>query len=304
MEEKQKMMIFLLLIAATVPSSVLTDEWKASVVKSLRAVVTSCVVVPCSFTYPDKLPTARLRAIWHRKDNWQQIIYQKEDTGVLDNFKGRTSLLGKLGEGNCTLEIVDIKDHDNGDFCFRIELTPSEKGTSERFSFVEDCFSLEMLHGPPKPTVYHQETAVQDQPFSVLCRVPHTCPSHRPTLIWNRGTADQVTSFNREVHTGTWEEESILTITPGVKDDQTEITCTAQFFGKESSSTTVTLHVKRTETYNHIIIPAVVGTGIAAIFAVFCILMMTRYKNRIAELQRQEGSVWNRLSRLSRRTRS
>ncbi|KAM3615108.1 uncharacterized protein V6R79_023303 [Siganus canaliculatus] len=301
MEEKQKMMIFLLLIAATVPSSVLTDEWKASVVKSLRAVVTSCVVVPCSFTYPDKLPTARLRAIWHRKDNWQQIIYQKEDTGVLDNFKGRTSLLGKLGEGNCTLEIVDIKDHDNGDFCFRIELTPSEKGTSERFSFVEDCFSLEMLHGPPKPTVYHQETAVQDQPFSVLCRVPHTCPSHRPTLIWNRGTADQVTSFNREVHTGTWEEESILTITPGVKDDQTEITCTAQFFGKESSSTTVTLHVKRTETYNHIIIPAVVGTGIAAIFAVFCILMMTRYKNRIAELQRQEGSVWNRLSRLSRR---
>ncbi|CAI5662733.1 unnamed protein product [Oreochromis niloticus] len=113
-------------------------------------------------------------------------------------------MLGELGQNNCSLEITDVRNHDNGPFCFRVELVRTENNdpTKDMFSFVEDCVELNML--------------------------------------------------------------SI-------------------------------------ENYNHIIIPAVVGIGTALLFGIFCIFMAKKYKNRIAELQNQEGTMWNRLSRLSRR---
>ncbi|XP_039662657.1 myelin-associated glycoprotein-like [Perca fluviatilis] len=294
-----KRMIFCLLVAAII-SPVFTEEWRASVVKELDALVTSCVVVPCSFTHPkENLPTSRLRGIWHRSTDKNQRIYYEDSTQVLENFRGRTKLLGQLGQNNCTLEITNIKDHDNGPFCFRIELARTETDTStvDKFSFVESCVTLRMsLPDPPNPTLSHPKTAIQDRPYTITCSVRHTCPSHVPKLTWSRGTADEVTEVHKEISLGYWEAQSILAIIPEEKDDHSDVTCTAEFNGQKTSSATLRLYVKRTENYNHIIIPTVAVIGTAVIFAVFCIFMVKRYKKRIAELQNQEGSVWNRLS--------
>ncbi|KAG7242184.1 hypothetical protein INR49_024230, partial [Caranx melampygus] len=47
---------------------VFAGEWTANVVKDLDALETSCIVIPCSFTHPkEKLPSSRLRGIWHLK---------------------------------------------------------------------------------------------------------------------------------------------------------------------------------------------------------------------------------------------
>ncbi|XP_035862214.1 uncharacterized protein LOC116049324 isoform X2 [Sander lucioperca] len=303
MDKDSKMMILCLVLAAII-SPVFTEEWRADVVKKLDALVTSCVVVPCSFTHPkENLPTSRLRGIWHRSTDRDQRIYYEDRTQVLENFRGRTKLLGQLGQDNCSLEITNIKDHDNGPFCFRIELARTETDTStvDKFSFVESCVTFTMLPDPPNPTLSHQKTAIQDRPYTITCSVRHTCPSHVPKLTWSRGTADEVIEDHKEMGLGYWEAQSILTIIPEEKDDHSDVTCTAQFNGQKTSSTTLTLYVKRTENYNHIIIPTVAAFGTAVIFAVFCIFMVKRYKKRIAELQNQEGSVWNRLSRLSRR---
>lgn len=129
-------------------SPALSEEWKATVVQNLEALVSSCVVVPCSFSHPkENLPSSRLRGIWHRSKKWDERIYYYDNTKVLDNFRGRTRMLGYLGQNNCTLEITDIKDHDNGPFCFRIELarTEADQPTKDMFSFVESCFELTML---------------------------------------------------------------------------------------------------------------------------------------------------------------
>ncbi|XP_076594059.1 myelin-associated glycoprotein-like isoform X2 [Chaetodon auriga] len=303
MDKETKMMILCLLVAA-LSGPVFSEEWKASVVKNLETLVSSCVVVPCSFSHPkEQLPTSRLRGIWHRSDKRDERIYYEDSTQVLESFRGRTRLLGKLGQNNCTLEITEIKDHDNGPFCFRIELARTETDTStvDKFSFVDDCVTLIMLPEPPKPKVINPKEAVQDHPHTLICSVTHTCPSHRPELTWSRGTAGDVTEIHREIHRGLWEAQSILTFTPGVTDDHSQITCKALFHGHKASSTTLTLYVKRIENYNHIIIPAAVGIGTAVIFAGVCIFMVKKYKRRIAELQNQDGSMWNRLSRLSRR---
>lgn len=36
---------------------------------------------------------------------------------IKDSFKDPTKLVVLLGQNNCTLEITDVKDHDNGPFC-------------------------------------------------------------------------------------------------------------------------------------------------------------------------------------------
>ncbi|XP_034084227.1 sialic acid-binding Ig-like lectin 14 isoform X3 [Gymnodraco acuticeps] len=305
MEKDRRLMIYCLLLAA-ICIPVFTGEWKANVVKELKALVTSCVVVPCSFTHPGpNLPTSKLRGIWHQSNNRGDLIYDEDETSISENFRGRTKLLGHLGQKNCTLEMSKIKDHDNGPFCFRIELAQrTVTSDPEKFSFLEDCVEFKMLPDPPKPKLHHLKTAYQGRPYTVTCSVKHTCPYDPPKLTWSRATADVPNVVHKETHLGNWEVESILTIIPEEKDDHTDITCTANFNGPKTSSAMLTLYVKRSKNYNHIIIPTVVAIGTAVIFAVFCVLMVKRYKRQIAALQRGDGSVWNRLSRMSRRIRS
>ncbi|KAL3980913.1 ETS domain-containing transcription factor ERF [Sarotherodon galilaeus] len=232
-------------------SSVSSDEWKATVVKSIDALVTSCVVVPCSFSHTG---------------------------GNLPTFKDRTKMLGELGQNNCTLEITDVRNHDNGPFCFRVELVQTENNdpTKDKFSFVEDCVELNMLTEPPTPTLIQPMAATQGEPYTVICSVMHTCPTHVPTLTWNWKT-EGIIVYHRLILSGNWETQSILTFIPEETDDNRELTCTAAFNGKKTSSSKFTLNVKRIENYNHIIIPAVVGIGTALLFGIFCIFMAKKY---------------------------
>ncbi|KAK2844402.1 hypothetical protein Q5P01_011061 [Channa striata] len=296
------MMKFCLLLAVFC-SPVLSEEWKASVVKNLNALVTSCIVIPCTFNQPkDNLPSSKLRGIWHIGKDKAQIVYHDDKSRIIDNFRSRTQMLGHLGQNNCTLEITDVKDHDNGPFCFRIELVESDKPTTDKYSFVEDCVDLKMLPEPTPPLLISTKTATEGNVYIITCSVTHTCPSHVPTLSWNR--KGDVIEIHREIHSGIWETQSILMFTAEVKDDHTDVSCTAQFYGRKTSSEKITVFVKRTESYNHIIIPCAVGISITVIFTIFCVLMVKKYKNRIVELQNQEGSMWNRLSRISHRRRT
>ncbi|XP_053183194.1 myelin-associated glycoprotein-like [Scomber japonicus] len=280
MENDRKMMMFCLLLAA-ISSPVFTGEWNASVAKNLDALVTSCVVIPCSYTHAkDELPHPRLRGIWHRSTGLDQRIYHEDKTMILENYLGRTKLLGNLGQGNCSLEMIEIKDHDNGPFCFRVELVATGTKTSkiDKFSFVDSCVNFKMITEPPKPTLIPPKTAIQGHVYTITCLVRHTCPSHTPKLTWNRGTAEEILEVHREIYQGTWEAQSNLTFITEEKDDHTDITCTAEFFGGRTSTEKLTLHVKRTENHNHIIIPVVVGISTTVIIGGLCFFIWKKYK--------------------------
>uniref|UniRef100_A0A8C4F7G0 CD80-like immunoglobulin C2-set domain-containing protein n=1 Tax=Dicentrarchus labrax TaxID=13489 RepID=A0A8C4F7G0_DICLA len=249
----------------------------------------SCVVIPCLFNFPNP-PGKTLTGftgMW--TDATNQIFYHPDKSKVMKQYQNRADHLFVSNLNPIyTLEIIDIKDHDNGPFCFRIELakTSTNTSTTDKFSFVEQCVEFRMFSMSPT-----FQTANQDHPYTVTCSVTHTCPSHVPKLTWNKGTADMATEIRREVQRGLWEVQSILTFIPEEKDDHTDVTCTAAFHGKLKSPETMTLYVKRAENYNHIIILTVVGIGTAVLFGVFCILMVKKYKKRIAELQNQEGRL-------------
>uniref|UniRef100_A0A3B1IL35 Ig-like domain-containing protein n=1 Tax=Astyanax mexicanus TaxID=7994 RepID=A0A3B1IL35_ASTMX len=300
--KKQARFLFCWLCLQVIFASVFSEDWGAAVVPSMNALVTSCVVVPCTFKYPGtELPDSRMRGIWHEKADWKNIIYQEDKTVIVDSFKGRTKLLGRLGNKNCTLEIDEIKDHDNGPFCFRAEIPGQDKS---KFSFVENCVSLIMMRDPDDPTLDQKEVLEDGVPTTFKCFVEHTCPSHPPTLTWSRANKDATTK-NRHLSNGVWEIESLLTLTPTEQDDHTLLNCTASFHGGRKSLTSKRIYVKRKANIFHIIIPVVAVIGTAILFGGVCFVMTKKYKRQIQELQTR-GSVGmrSRLSRMSHRFRS
>lgn len=144
--------------------------------------------------------------------------------------------------------------------------------------------------------------AVEDQPYTLTCSIHHTCPSNAPQLTWNRAEAKQV---HKPCMQGGCEVVSILTIVPKEEDDRSELVCAASFQGGGTSSASRKLYVKREtgswifegppgsalalsnsalcpspgkENSNHIVIPVVVAAVTAAVFGVFCFLMLKKYK--------------------------
>ncbi|KAM4601220.1 myelin-associated glycoprotein [Polymixia lowei] len=300
--DKLRRMIIFWLASEAISSPVFSTEWEGKVVHRLDALVSSCVVIPCSFTYPgEKLPNSKLGGVWHLKKDRSKIVYHEDDTNILDQFRERTKLVGHLADENCTLEIDNVKITDDGPFCFRVEIPENDT-----FPFVKDCAQLK-IRDSPKPHLIHQKIAVEGQPYTVTCSIMHTCPSHAPRLTWSKSTGNGIGTieFHKSNDFGSWEMQSILTFIPEKKDDHSEITCTATFHGGMTSSKTLQLFLKRKENFLHIIVPVVVGVVTAVICGALCVVMRKKYKRHIAELQNGgHGSMWNRLSRLSRRIHS
>ncbi|XP_048881105.1 myelin-associated glycoprotein-like isoform X2 [Brienomyrus brachyistius] len=289
-------------------SPVFSAEWEAEVLPKITALIDSCVVVPCKFRYPGgQKPSSRLSGLWHfyqKKEDLKskQYIYAADVSKVEASFKGRTRLLGILGKDNCTLEIDKFNDHDDGPFCFRIEI-PDE----DNFSFREECVSITAITTPEKPKLTHAKKCYEGKPYTITCSVTHTCPSHMPVLTWSRPSDSEIITHYNNHQPGIWEVQSILNIIPHARDDHSEITCEAKFHGNKISKSSMDLHViYPTDKVDmlHIIIPVSVVVVTAVLFGGLCFLMRKKYMRRIESLQNQGGfgmSMWNRISRLSRR---
>ncbi|XP_037402688.1 sialic acid-binding Ig-like lectin 14 [Pygocentrus nattereri] len=296
-------LLFCWLCLQVIFATVLSDVWKAEVVSELKALVSSCVVLPCKFQYPGKpLPDSRIRGIWHKQDKHDQRLYHEDPIEIADNFKGRTRLLGHLGEKNCTLEIDEVRNHDHGPFCFRAEIP-----TIEKYSFVESCVALSMMPAPEKPKLEQMKTLEDGVPATFKCSIRHTCPSHPPTITWSRSNSEATWS-NRDILHGNWEMESLLIFIPTEKDDFTDLTCTVSFHGGLQSSVSSLMLVKRKSSWAcqtgerpaqskanflHIIIPVVAVLGTSLLFGGVFYIMCKKYRRQIQDLQSRNASVYN-----------
>uniref|UniRef100_A0A8C9WFA6 Ig-like domain-containing protein n=1 Tax=Scleropages formosus TaxID=113540 RepID=A0A8C9WFA6_SCLFO len=216
-------------------------EWEAEVIKKIEVLTTSCVVIPCSFEYPGVQKShSQLRGIWYSGNARDKFIYHEDDTKIVENFKGRTKMVGDLGSKNCTLEIVEFKNHDAGPYCFRIEIPGGEN-----FSYKDNCAQVFVTEKPEEPKLHYREKAYEGSPYAITCSVIHTCPSHMPELTWSRGGKEEVTTHYKSIGEGKWEVQSLLTFVPNEHDDDADITCAANFYGGMNSESKMNLRVKR-----------------------------------------------------------
>ncbi|XP_008283246.1 uncharacterized protein LOC103359609 isoform X2 [Stegastes partitus] len=262
------------------------------------ALTHSCVVIPCSFQYEDSVPLSR--GIWSKKTGG--VVFHNGQSKVIDHFKGRTKMLGDLNEGNCSLEIDDIKPFDNGPFCFH-----AERGY-EKHRFNNSCVFIVMKASPDKPVMTAVPAEVDaGSTITVSCSVAHTCQSHPPVFSWS------VPNLSSEVsHTltsrGIWETTSTITFMVAGGDGVQGLTCTATFWRGKQQASTVKLNVKGSLMYQlrsslPVSVPVSLVVLIVIIVAVvLMVFMCKKRKNRNDSLTppprpEKRRSLWDRMSR-------
>ncbi len=118
-------------------SPVNADGWSAVVNESVVGLSGSCVVIPCTFSYPANGKTYReFTGIWYKvKDG--STVYNKDNSKIIASFKGRTSLIGDLHKNDCSLKISSLSSSDTGPFKFRIEIKDLDK-----YTYVKNTVSI------------------------------------------------------------------------------------------------------------------------------------------------------------------
>ncbi|XP_051962494.1 myelin-associated glycoprotein-like isoform X2 [Xyrauchen texanus] len=272
-------------------------HYEASVLPKITALPRSCVVIPCSFKIEEEYVT-RLRVLWVTKKGG--YMFHTGPSNILDNFKGRTRLLGDPDEQNCTVEIDKLQTHDNGPFCFRAEKE------NEKYSFNNSCVFIIMRASPDKPVMSPlPENIEPGTRVTVKCSVNHTCPSHPPTITWNAPTA-QKTISHHHVGGGVWETTSTVIFIPSGYEKEGDIVCSAMFWGGKTEENAAFLNVRRVQSvgldtlWPYVLVPLLV-------ILLGCIIGVIIYRRRHrippddmqGSLTRpeQRRSLWNRFSR-------
>ncbi|XP_016370360.1 uncharacterized protein LOC107710143 [Sinocyclocheilus rhinocerous] len=209
----------------------------ADVIPKITALPRSCVVIPCSFKMEEEYVT-RLRVLWVTKKGG--YMFHTDPVDVLDNFKGRTRLLGNLDEQDCTVEMDNVQTHDNGPFCFRAERE------NERYSFNNSCVFI-IMRAPDKPVMSSLPEDIEPGTrVAVKCSVNHTCSSHPPQITWSVPTARETISHSH-MGGGVWETVSAVTFVPTGYEEKDEIVCTAKFWGGKTQENTAFLSIRRVQ---------------------------------------------------------
>lgn len=82
--------------------------WSFTTPGSVTGMRGSCVIIPCLFSYTTSYP-ADLRVAWYSlQDNGYLPVYD-ERQNVISKFSKITSVIGSVGEGNCSLKIETLQ---------------------------------------------------------------------------------------------------------------------------------------------------------------------------------------------------
>ncbi|KAM6995335.1 sialic acid-binding Ig-like lectin 14 [Tautogolabrus adspersus] len=228
MELKLGLSFLCLLVILNFQSS--HEQWTASVPPRISALQGSCVVIPCSYTYPK--PTSKKfltswRGFWKKKAT---IISTNLPRWKLSTeYRKRTLFLGDLRTRNCTMMLDGVRRTDTGPFFFRIEM-PQYRS----FSYTNNKVTIDVIGDPPVPSLSVQ---VRDK-ITASCSVSHSCPSMPPQFIWSHpGIA---TLRSKKLNIWKWETVSTVTLNPLPIGFNKTLTCTVKYRGgKQARNSTI-----------------------------------------------------------------
>ncbi|KAK1784428.1 hypothetical protein P4O66_001580, partial [Electrophorus voltai] len=141
---------------------------KVQVPKSVTAIKGTCVVVPCS-------TTSHTYATWYKyQRSGYPPVYSKDTKDIINQFRGRTSLLGNAMQGNCSLKIDNVRQEDGG-ISLYVWINPH--------NIYGDYTEIKVL-APSETCISVESTQVEGTLFSAKCTVRHSCPVSPPLLEW------------------------------------------------------------------------------------------------------------------------
>ncbi|KAM3873389.1 myelin-associated glycoprotein-like [Diretmus argenteus] len=212
------------------------SSWTAVVPSSVTGLLGSCVVIPCSYNYPEpKHKATDFTGIW--TENTNHIIYHPDGSKVMQQYQSRTELLGDLKKKFCSVEINPLRATDTGPFHFRIEIEGYDK-----FSYSENTVSITVINSPEPFSIELKEEVKVGENVSASCSASHSCPSHPPVFTWSH--SGKLHTQSKELDNGQWKTTSSLTFHPTVTDHNKLIECTGTYKGGQKKKSSKVLKVK------------------------------------------------------------
>lgn len=139
-------------------------QWNVWMPRDISAMTNSCVVIPCSFTYPSGIrPYRGVHGIWYFDHPYPQlfppVVYKSRTDIVHESYKGRSRLLGDLTQKNCTLLLNNVGEELSGRYYFRADL-----GGANIYTF-PDFTNLQVL------SKYASQSMKKKKHYTFLCKV-------------------------------------------------------------------------------------------------------------------------------------
>ncbi|XP_074837151.1 B-cell receptor CD22-like isoform X2 [Carettochelys insculpta] len=221
--------------------SQVSGSWQSSLPKTIRALKGSCVVIPCSFTYPGSRESlgGPFSVAWYqyRSRGYPEIYNSKGTASVLPSYQARTQLLGDLELGNCTVSISPVRSEDA--MSYYVWINPD----SVRHRFYDVTVRVEVADTPEPLMLSDPGALIEGDQTTITCSIRHTCPSAPPSLGWSFREGKAVTRHER-LAGGSWWVESVLSYTPSYKDHGRYLQCTATFPSQQQAHNGLHLEVK------------------------------------------------------------
>ncbi|KAG7474329.1 myelin-associated glycoprotein sialoadhesin-like isoform X1 [Solea senegalensis] len=213
------------------------SSWSITLPSTVKGLIGSCVVIPCTYNYPDHKGKAdKFTGIWtdSLQSKASHFIYHPDASKVVQQYQTRAALLGDVTHKNCTLKIDPLQQSDQGPFYFRVEManfnnyTYKEKVSITVFGALNIDLSVK--------EVQEGQTALAS------CSVSPACPTSLPVFSWSHPGEEYFHSMQFE--DGQWKATATLTFHPTKADHNKPLLCTVRYDGGRQQETTKLLKVK------------------------------------------------------------
>ncbi|XP_034030033.1 sialoadhesin [Thalassophryne amazonica] len=241
-----------LLIYGAFWMGVQADSPVPTVPDRVHALVGSCVVIPCSFTLPASrhLKGRRGRVDVRLRFRGGGRFFFLHSTAfnseardmVSREFIGRTSLFGKMADGDCSVKIERVRLDDS--HVFEITL----KTGDELLWGTPKVFSLDVTETPEAPVISGMLSVIDGQLCTLNCTIICYCPSKLPALQWHWERGDHLNSSEHvevqtlypQAHSPILLARLSFTASYQVKP---RLRCEVSYPGARAAATTKALHV-------------------------------------------------------------
>ncbi|XP_066488727.1 sialoadhesin isoform X2 [Tiliqua scincoides] len=155
-------------------------SWAVTYPENVQGVKASCVLIPCTFSYPSDVVVTEITAIWYKDYASQRtVVYHSATPNAVDaQFRDRTELLGDPLARNCSLLLRSVTTEDSGVYLFRFEMSERNRWSAQR------RVQMTITDVPAVPTIALPENLQEGTSVTFSCSSPYVCPYSSISLRW------------------------------------------------------------------------------------------------------------------------
>ncbi|XP_017537816.2 myelin-associated glycoprotein-like isoform X1 [Pygocentrus nattereri] len=213
--------------------SCLGHGWEVQVPKSVKAVEGSCVKISCHTSSHNEVK-------WYKyKGMGYPVVYSRSTADILQEFRGRTSVPGSPSQGDCSLQLNNVRQEDNG-----ISLYPwiYPETSNNEYKYIE----INVVN--PEIHISVSSPQMDGNLSTANCTVQHSCPSSPPPVQWVGLSSVSNSLISTTFSEGLWTSVTRAQFRANRLYHSSAVSCRATLNSKYIYSTAVGLNVFYTPT--------------------------------------------------------